>query len=186
MGILMWILVGLVAGWLTGKIMKGSGYGFFVDILLGIAGALVGGFIADRIGLDAHGGFHLQHTDRRGRRGHPGGHPPAAQARVTAARPSFPHRFSGKDRVHGDLTQILQLTMVGAAGEALAGSAAAAGSRTSTAKRGKAKLPAASSITFNWQTYGPGLSPLKGTSSSTETASRPSTLIDLACTMGVS
>jgi uncharacterized membrane protein YeaQ/YmgE (transglycosylase-associated protein family) len=53
----MWILVGLVAGWLTGKIMKGSGYGFFVDILLGIAGALVGGFIANRIGVDAHGGF---------------------------------------------------------------------------------------------------------------------------------
>ena len=57
MGILMWILVGLVAGWLTGKIMKGSGYGFFVDILLGIAGALVGGFIATHLGLDAHGGF---------------------------------------------------------------------------------------------------------------------------------
>jgi uncharacterized membrane protein YeaQ/YmgE (transglycosylase-associated protein family) len=57
MGILMWILVGLVAGWLTGKIMKGSGYGFFVDILLGIAGALVGGFIANHLGLDAHGGF---------------------------------------------------------------------------------------------------------------------------------
>jgi uncharacterized membrane protein YeaQ/YmgE (transglycosylase-associated protein family) len=53
----MWILVGLVAGWLTGKIMKGSGYGFFVDILLGIAGALVGGFIANRLGLDANGGF---------------------------------------------------------------------------------------------------------------------------------
>jgi uncharacterized membrane protein YeaQ/YmgE (transglycosylase-associated protein family) len=53
----MWILVGLVAGWLTGKIMKGSGYGFFVDILLGIAGALVGGFIASHLGLDAHGGF---------------------------------------------------------------------------------------------------------------------------------
>jgi len=37
--------------------MKGSGYGFFVDILLGIAGALVGGFIANHLGLDAHGGF---------------------------------------------------------------------------------------------------------------------------------
>ena len=57
MGILMWILVGLVAGWLTGKIMKGSGYGFFVDILLGIAGAFVGGFIARHLGLDPHGGF---------------------------------------------------------------------------------------------------------------------------------
>ncbi len=57
MGIHKWILVGLVAGWLTGKIMKGSGYGFFVDILLGIAGALMGGFIANHLGLDAHGGF---------------------------------------------------------------------------------------------------------------------------------
>ncbi|MGA2909135.1 MAG: GlsB/YeaQ/YmgE family stress response membrane protein [Terracidiphilus sp.] len=57
MGILMWILVGLVAGWLTGKIMKGSGYGFFVDILLGIAGALVGGFIANHLGVDSHGNF---------------------------------------------------------------------------------------------------------------------------------
>jgi uncharacterized membrane protein YeaQ/YmgE (transglycosylase-associated protein family) len=57
MGILLWILAGLIAGWLTGKIMKGSGYGFFVDILLGIAGALVGGFIASHLGLDAHGGF---------------------------------------------------------------------------------------------------------------------------------
>ena len=111
MGILMWILVGLVAGWLTGKIMKGSGYGFFVDILLGIAGALVGGYIADRIGLDAHGGFHLQHTDRRGRRDPPGGTSPAAQARVKRT-PSFPHRLSGKDRVYSDLTQILQLAMV--------------------------------------------------------------------------
>ncbi len=57
MGIILWILVGLIAGWLTGKIMKGSGYGFFVDILLGIAGALVGGFIARQIGLDVHGGL---------------------------------------------------------------------------------------------------------------------------------
>ena len=40
MGYIAWILAGLIAGWLTGKIMKGEGYGFFVDILLGIAGAL--------------------------------------------------------------------------------------------------------------------------------------------------
>jgi uncharacterized membrane protein YeaQ/YmgE (transglycosylase-associated protein family) len=57
MGIIAWIFAGLIAGWLTGKIMRGEGYGFFVDILLGIAGALVGGFIASHIGLDAHGGF---------------------------------------------------------------------------------------------------------------------------------
>ena len=55
MGFILWIVCGLIAGWLTGKIMKGSGYGFFVDIILGIAGAMLGGFIARRIGLDPHG-----------------------------------------------------------------------------------------------------------------------------------
>jgi uncharacterized membrane protein YeaQ/YmgE (transglycosylase-associated protein family) len=53
MEILWWIIVGLVAGWATGKIMKGSGYGFIVDTLLGIAGAVVGGFIARHLGLAA-------------------------------------------------------------------------------------------------------------------------------------
>jgi uncharacterized membrane protein YeaQ/YmgE (transglycosylase-associated protein family) len=56
MEILWWIIVGLVAGWATGKIMKGSGYGFIVDTILGIAGALVGGIIARHLGLGAgHG-----------------------------------------------------------------------------------------------------------------------------------
>jgi uncharacterized membrane protein YeaQ/YmgE (transglycosylase-associated protein family) len=51
MGIITWIVVGLIAGWATGKIMKGSGYGFIVDILLGIAGAFVGKFIAGLLGF---------------------------------------------------------------------------------------------------------------------------------------
>ncbi len=46
MGIIAWIIVGLIAGWLTGLIMKGSGYGVIGDIILGIVGAIVGGFIA--------------------------------------------------------------------------------------------------------------------------------------------
>ncbi|MFZ0336516.1 MAG: GlsB/YeaQ/YmgE family stress response membrane protein [Terracidiphilus sp.] len=57
MGIIYWILAGLIAGWLTGKIMKGSGYGFFVDILLGVAGGFVGGWLARHLGLDPAGGF---------------------------------------------------------------------------------------------------------------------------------
>ncbi|MGA7110471.1 MAG: GlsB/YeaQ/YmgE family stress response membrane protein [Terracidiphilus sp.] len=57
MHFLWWILVGLIAGWLTGKIMKGGGFGFFVDILLGIVGALVGGFIAGRLGFSPAGGL---------------------------------------------------------------------------------------------------------------------------------
>jgi uncharacterized membrane protein YeaQ/YmgE (transglycosylase-associated protein family) len=57
MHILWWILVGLVAGWLTGKIMKGGGYGFFVDIILGIIGGVVGGFIARALGISPAGGL---------------------------------------------------------------------------------------------------------------------------------
>jgi uncharacterized membrane protein YeaQ/YmgE (transglycosylase-associated protein family) len=46
MGILAWIIVGIIAGWLAGVVMKGSGYGVVGDIILGIVGALVGGFLA--------------------------------------------------------------------------------------------------------------------------------------------
>ena len=57
MSLLWWILVGLIAGWLTGKIMKGGGYGFIVDVILGIVGAVVGGFIAQAIGISPQGGL---------------------------------------------------------------------------------------------------------------------------------
>ncbi|HLJ79105.1 MAG TPA: GlsB/YeaQ/YmgE family stress response membrane protein [Acidobacteriaceae bacterium] len=57
MHILWWIIVGLIAGWATGKIMKGSGYGVFADILLGIAGALIGGFIMRALGFVGSGGL---------------------------------------------------------------------------------------------------------------------------------
>ena len=46
MGIISWLVVGLIAGWLAGMVMKGGGYGVVGDIVLGIIGALVGGFLA--------------------------------------------------------------------------------------------------------------------------------------------
>jgi uncharacterized membrane protein YeaQ/YmgE (transglycosylase-associated protein family) len=49
MGLIAWIIVGLIAGWLTGLVMKGGGYGVVGDIVLGIVGGLVGGFLADAI-----------------------------------------------------------------------------------------------------------------------------------------
>ncbi len=49
MGILSWIIVGLIAGWLAGLVMKGGGYGLLGDIVLGIIGGLVGGFIASSL-----------------------------------------------------------------------------------------------------------------------------------------
>ncbi len=46
MGVLSWIVVGLVAGWLAGQVMRGGGYGLVGDIVLGIIGGLVGGYLA--------------------------------------------------------------------------------------------------------------------------------------------
>lgn len=46
MGILSWIIVGLIAGWLAGEVMRGSGFGLLGDIIIGIVGALLGGFLA--------------------------------------------------------------------------------------------------------------------------------------------
>ena len=49
-GLLYWILVGLIAGWLAGVVMKGGGYGIVVDIVLGMLGAIVGGWIFSVLG----------------------------------------------------------------------------------------------------------------------------------------
>lgn len=46
MGILSWIIVGLIAGWLAGMVMKGSGYGVIGNIIVGIVGALLGGYLS--------------------------------------------------------------------------------------------------------------------------------------------
>jgi uncharacterized membrane protein YeaQ/YmgE (transglycosylase-associated protein family) len=56
MGILSWIILGLIAGWLAGQVMKGGGYGLVGDIVLGIIGAIVGGFLSSAIfGWDVSG-----------------------------------------------------------------------------------------------------------------------------------
>ncbi len=56
-GIFWWILVGLIAGWLTGKIMKGSGYGFLGDLALGILGGIAGGTLMEHLGFAGEGGL---------------------------------------------------------------------------------------------------------------------------------
>jgi uncharacterized membrane protein YeaQ/YmgE (transglycosylase-associated protein family) len=52
-----WIIVGLIAGFITGKIMKGSGYGVLGDIIVGIIGAVIGGFIMRSLGHAESGGL---------------------------------------------------------------------------------------------------------------------------------
>lgn len=54
-GIIWWIIVGLIAGWATGKIMKGAGYGPLMDIVIGIIGAIIGGWIVSALGLGGGG-----------------------------------------------------------------------------------------------------------------------------------
>jgi uncharacterized membrane protein YeaQ/YmgE (transglycosylase-associated protein family) len=49
------LVVGLIAGWATGKIMKGSGYGVITDILLGIVGALIGSRVLGLLGIYSNG-----------------------------------------------------------------------------------------------------------------------------------
>ncbi len=49
MGIFATIVVGLVAGWLTGKIMRGKGYGLVGDLILGVIGGFVGGWLSSSL-----------------------------------------------------------------------------------------------------------------------------------------
>jgi len=54
-GIIAWIIIGLIAGWLTGKLMKGSGFGTIMDMVVGLVGALIGGFISSHLGFGGIG-----------------------------------------------------------------------------------------------------------------------------------
>ena len=51
-----WIIIGLIAGWLAGKIAQGEGYGCITDIILGLVGSLLGGWIFTKLGIFG-GGF---------------------------------------------------------------------------------------------------------------------------------
>jgi uncharacterized membrane protein YeaQ/YmgE (transglycosylase-associated protein family) len=51
------ILIGLIAGWLAGQIMKGGGFGVIGDIVVGVVGALLGGYLFGALGISAGGGM---------------------------------------------------------------------------------------------------------------------------------
>lgn len=50
-GLIGWIVIGLIAGWLAGKISRGHGFGCVTDILLGLVGAVLGGWIFVKLGI---------------------------------------------------------------------------------------------------------------------------------------
>jgi uncharacterized membrane protein YeaQ/YmgE (transglycosylase-associated protein family) len=57
MDIITWLIVGLIAGWGAGKVMRGGGYGIVVDIILGLLGGLVGGWLFGMLGVWHRGGL---------------------------------------------------------------------------------------------------------------------------------
>jgi len=56
-GLLWWAVVGLIAGFLAGKVMKGGGFGILMDIVVGIIGAIIGGWVFGRLGGFPFGGM---------------------------------------------------------------------------------------------------------------------------------
>ena len=56
-GIIAWIVIGAIAGWLAGSLMRGGGYGLIGDIVIGIVGAFIGGWLAGVLGIAIGGGL---------------------------------------------------------------------------------------------------------------------------------
>ncbi len=54
-GLIGWIIIGLLAGWIAGHLTRGRGFGCVVDVILGLIGAVVGGWIFTKLGIVAWG-----------------------------------------------------------------------------------------------------------------------------------
>ncbi|HEV7999693.1 MAG TPA: GlsB/YeaQ/YmgE family stress response membrane protein [Planctomycetaceae bacterium] len=55
MSLVWFLIIGIVAGWLAGKIMRGGGFGLVGDLVIGVIGAVLGGFLFGLLGLSANG-----------------------------------------------------------------------------------------------------------------------------------
>jgi uncharacterized membrane protein YeaQ/YmgE (transglycosylase-associated protein family) len=56
-GLIAWLVIGAVAGWLAGMLVKGGGFGLIVDIIVGIVGAFIGGSLAGVLHISLGGGW---------------------------------------------------------------------------------------------------------------------------------
>ncbi|WP_116141647.1 GlsB/YeaQ/YmgE family stress response membrane protein [Trinickia diaoshuihuensis] len=56
-GIIAWLIIGAIAGWLAGLLVKGGGFGLFVDIIVGIVGAFIGGWLAGILHISLGNGW---------------------------------------------------------------------------------------------------------------------------------
>ncbi len=57
MDLIWFIIIGIVAGFLAGKVMKGSGFGLLINLLIGVGGAILGGWLFGKLGLSFGGGL---------------------------------------------------------------------------------------------------------------------------------
>jgi uncharacterized membrane protein YeaQ/YmgE (transglycosylase-associated protein family) len=57
MSLLLFLVVGIVAGWLAGMLVKGGGFGLIGDLIVGVIGAFLGGFLFSTFGASAGGGL---------------------------------------------------------------------------------------------------------------------------------
>jgi uncharacterized membrane protein YeaQ/YmgE (transglycosylase-associated protein family) len=55
--VIVWLIVGAIAGWLAGMVVKGGGFGLIGDIIVGIIGAFIAGWLLPQIGIVIGGGF---------------------------------------------------------------------------------------------------------------------------------
>ena len=82
MGIIIWLIVGAIAGWLAGMVVKGGGFGLIGDIIVGIVGGIIAGWLLPQLGIRDR----RRHCRRRDRflyrRGDPAGHHQADQTRL--------------------------------------------------------------------------------------------------------
>jgi uncharacterized membrane protein YeaQ/YmgE (transglycosylase-associated protein family) len=53
MSFILWIIGGIIAGWITGLVMKGRGFGLIGDLVVGLVGGLLGGWLAGLVGISA-------------------------------------------------------------------------------------------------------------------------------------
>jgi len=56
-GLVSWLLVGLLAGWIAGIVTRGSGFGCITNVVIGVIGAFIGGFILELLNVDGTAGF---------------------------------------------------------------------------------------------------------------------------------
>lgn len=56
-GIIVWLIIGAIAGWLAGTLLKGGGFGLIGDIIVGIVGAFIGGWLSGVLGISIGSGL---------------------------------------------------------------------------------------------------------------------------------